>query len=271
MLRLPKPQDDGLYVEKVGPWAKHKHHFLKRYLDAFTVAMRPKGWSGLHYIDLFAGPGICRIRDTGELDWGSALIAAQIPQFDSIHLCEKVREKHHALRQRLLKFALEIRLHHGDGNSLAPVILSEIPTGSLSVAFLDPYGLHLDFGTVRILAAKRIDLIIFFPDHLDALRNMKFVYQDQLDSNLDRFLGPDADWRSILGLPNERWAGALRGLYVEQLKKLGYVEFGYERICGRQRTPLYLLIFCSKHRAGRDIWEGVASKKADGQRTFEFD
>jgi hypothetical protein len=45
----------------VGPWSAAKHHFLRRYIDAFTTAMRAKGWRGLNYIDLFASAGIERI------------------------------------------------------------------------------------------------------------------------------------------------------------------------------------------------------------------
>lgn len=51
------PTDDGLEISTVGEWSRDKHHFLSRYIDAFTNAMKKKGWSGLHYIDLFAGAG----------------------------------------------------------------------------------------------------------------------------------------------------------------------------------------------------------------------
>ena len=38
MFDLPEPQDDGLFTPVVGPWSQHKHHFLRRYIDAFTTA-----------------------------------------------------------------------------------------------------------------------------------------------------------------------------------------------------------------------------------------
>jgi len=61
MLNLPQPQDDGMYIPTVGQWSTDKHYYLMRYLDAFATAMHAK-WGGLHYIDLFAGAGIERLK-----------------------------------------------------------------------------------------------------------------------------------------------------------------------------------------------------------------
>ena len=66
MLELPEPSDDGLWYASAGDWYAHKHHFLRRYVDAFTTAMRKKQWAGLHYIDLFAGPGLVWLKDKGD-------------------------------------------------------------------------------------------------------------------------------------------------------------------------------------------------------------
>jgi three-Cys-motif partner protein len=73
---LPQPQDDGLYIPEVGEWSSDKHYYLMRYMDAFTTSMRDK-WHGLHYIDLFAGAGIERLRESKALEWGSPMLAAQ--------------------------------------------------------------------------------------------------------------------------------------------------------------------------------------------------
>ena len=55
MFQLEPPHDDGLVIPEVGEHSKYKHHFIRRYIDAFTTAMKSKRWSGLHYVDLFAG------------------------------------------------------------------------------------------------------------------------------------------------------------------------------------------------------------------------
>src|SRR5688572_28851366 len=155
MFELPAPQDDGLYTPVVGPWSNHKHHFLRRYVDAFTTAMRGKGWSGLHYIDLFASAGVERIKDSNTLEWGSPLIAAQAPHpFTQLHLCELDKDRLEALRARVGRFkqAVEPQLVLGDANVAVAQVSAALPPRSLSLAFLDPHGLHLSFNTLRSLS-----------------------------------------------------------------------------------------------------------------------
>jgi len=265
--QLPAPQDDGLTIPSVGAWSAYKHHFLSRYLHAFVTAMRNKKWTSLHYVDLFAGAGIERLKNSGKLDWGSPLIAAQVPHpFARIHACEKDRQKFNALEQRLKNWQPKSQILQGNCNRHVSEIVQDIPDSALSVAFLDPYGLHLDFKTLATLARKRVDLIIFFPDHLDALRNCRFVYHDDPNSNLDRVLGSGVDWRSSLaGAPRERWAEALRNLYSQHVRSLGYHGPELERISQSDGRFLYLLMFFSKSSVGLDIWRRVALRKPEDQ------
>jgi three-Cys-motif partner protein len=206
------------------------------------------------------------------LDWGSPLIAAQAPhQFSRLHLCELNKKRYNALVQRLQRFPQprDPQILCGDANELVTQVNAEIPSGSLSLAFLDPHGLHLHFDTLRQLSERRVDFIIFFPDHLDALRNWENVYHGNPDSNLDLVLG--ASWREqMLSAPKDRWPEVLRKIYVSQISTLGYTEFEYERISLPTGRFLYRLIFCSKDKAGAKIWRGISSKKADGQTSFDF-
>ena len=70
----PAPEEDGLVIPEVGEWAMKKHHFLQRYIDAFTKSMKGK-WKSLHYIDLYASAGLIRVDGHG-LTWGSPMLAA---------------------------------------------------------------------------------------------------------------------------------------------------------------------------------------------------
>jgi len=272
MFELPSPKDDGLYIPAVGEWSHDKHYFLMRYIDAFTTSMKNKKWQGLHYIDLFAGTGIERLKRSQKLDWSSPMIAAQAPHpFDRLHLCEKNKRKYNALKSRIDQISPGSQVVHGDANKKINGIVEEIPQRTLSLAFLDPYGLHLDYETLRVLSNIRADLIIFFPDHLDALRNWEKSYLNNPNSNLDRCLGSGADWRSILNKTAQfRLAEVLRKLYVGQIRSLGYTEFEYERISFKGH-PLYVLIFCSRHKVAAKLWRGISGKKPDGQRTLRFD
>lgn len=272
MFNLRPPVDDGLYItEDVGEWSKDKHYYLMRYIDAFTTSMKTKKWKSLHYIDLFAGSGIERIKETEQLEWGSPLIAAQAPKsFDSLHLCESDSEKYHALTQRIKRCHSNAQVLHGDANEKISEIIPQIPKGSLSLAFLDPYGLDLRFETIKLLSSRKIDLIIFFPDCLDMIRNWKAYYFENNESKMDNFLGEGIDWRSaLLSSPKNNYADELLKLYTQQLSKLGYIHFDPKRISGQDR-PLYRLIFCCKDPTGLKLWQKISLKGPDGQRSFDF-
>jgi three-Cys-motif partner protein len=267
---LPPPADDGLFIPDVGIWSRDKHHFLRRYLHAFTEAMKRKRWDGLHYVDLFAGAGIERLIDIDKkpagLDWGSPLIAAQIPfSFHGLHIAEGDKDRYAALSARLARFQAHSwsNLTHGNANAVVKEIIAHIPPRALSVAFLDPYGFNLHFDTIRQLASRPMDLIIYFPDRVDALRNWG-RYEAEESSLLDLALG-GIDWRTAKkNAAPDRWVDVLTDLYLRQLRTLGYVEFEQERIrAGSQ--PLYKLIFCSKHAAGGKIWRGVSKRNSQGQ------
>ncbi len=191
--------------------------------------------------------------------------------FNKLHFCEKNKKKFNALKHRIEKIRSDSQILHGDANNKISEIVKEIPPSSLSLAFLDPYGLHLDFETLGELSKIRADMIIFFPDHLDALRNWEHNYLDNTNSNLDRCLGEGADWRLIINnTPRTRLAEVLREMYVDQIKSLGYEYFEYERI-SMKNHPLYVLIFCSRHEFAAKLWRGISGKKPDGQRVFDFD
>jgi three-Cys-motif partner protein len=123
MLKLPPPKDDGLFVPAVGEWSHDKHYFLMRYIDAFTTAMKNKKWTGLHYIDLFAGAGIEKVETSGKLEWGSAMIAAQAG-FTQLHLCKKVKHNYEVLKSRVYKISPDAQVLNGDANKKRKYILN---------------------------------------------------------------------------------------------------------------------------------------------------
>jgi three-Cys-motif partner protein len=263
------PAEDGLVTPEVGQWSRRKYHFLGRYLRAFNTAMREK-WPRRFYIDLFAGAGFARIKGTSEVVASSAVLAANVEhRFTEMRLCDRSVANGEALRERLgsARSATPFRVIAGDANDKIGELLAGIPTrGALSVTFADPFGLHLDFETVRQIAAVRSDLIILLADNMDALRNWATYYFNNPESSLDRFMG-ESGWRDLLAqTPSERQATALRTRYEARLQSLGYQEFSFERVQNETGRDIYTLLFASRHAAGKRIWDNVSKVDESGQR-----
>jgi three-Cys-motif partner protein len=263
------PADDNLKIRDVGPWSKDKHYFLSRYIDAFTTAMRnnPR-WSGLHYIDLFAGAGIERVEASG-LEWGSPLIAAlsRYP-FTRLHVCELDAENFTALEERLRRVPQPTspRLYRGDANLVVNQLVAQVPMDSLNLAFVDPCNLaQLKFPTLRALAGRRTDIILFFPDYTDAVRNMLTTYKGNPNSPLSEYLGT-TEWEAdVEKVSWESCPATLVEVLKRQMRSLGYRAFEEERIYREDYRRLYKLVFCSMHDLGGEIWARVAKSKPDKQ------
>ncbi len=274
-------RDDGLATRGSGDWAEDKLRWWHRYVDITTTAMADKpAWKdGVVYIDLFSGPGICTIRETGRRLPGSPMIAAYAPKpFRKLLLCELNALDAAACEQRLLASPAKgnFQLFIGDCNYVVRDLISAIPQDALSLAFIDPTGLHANLSTICALTkSRKIDLLILFPDAVDVLRNVDEFYFPRLDSNLDLVLGIDSGWREAwnkLGSQDGPTARRLfTTLYMEQLKKhAGYNHFGEEVIRG-PKGPLYRLIFATKHERGLAFWKKVTKKERGGQKRWDFE
>jgi three-Cys-motif partner protein len=259
--------EDGFALPEVGPWARRKYHYLGRYLDAFTTSMRKK-WPAIHYIDLFAAAGLARIKGSSEIVMTSGALAASVTHpFTGLHLCDKEPANVAALQHRL-KDAKQLRVVSGDANLVVDELIRPIPRrGALCVTFADPFGLHLDFETVKKIAAIQSDLVILLADNMDALRNWSTYYAANPDSNLDRFMG-EPGWRNVLAsTASDKQAQALRERYQERLRTAcGYEHFAHERVQNASGRDIYILLYASRHPTGLKIWHGVSKIDEGGQR-----
>lgn len=271
-------EDDGLLTRVVGPWSLDKLWWWNRYVEITTTAMvgHPAWPAGVVYVDLFCGPGVSTLRESGDRCPGSPIIAASAPKaFRRILLCEENEDAASACRERIRRLNAEERttVFCGDCNERIGEIAAEIPDGALTVAFVDPTGLHADFSTIETLTTNRqVDLLILFADRMDIVRNVE-LYEQQTDSNLDRVLGPDSDWRS-------RWqacdstapsdvARLFLDIYQDQLRRhLNYEYFGDEVIAKHQNVPLYRLLYASRHERGLDFWAKITSRERESDRLF---
>lgn len=253
-----------------------KHYYLKNYIDAFTTAMR-KRWRGeLYYIDLFAGPGRCRVRETEEEIHASPLLAlgSKFP-FAKYFFVDLDKEVLKALSKRCGSHPLYERIYfmEGDCNKKIDEIINIIPVRSLSLAFIDPTGLHFFFTSMKKLAERKIDVIITFPKGMAIDRNIKKFLKQEL-SPLDKWMG-DKGWRDLYrkklrGQIDEIVERGIIGRYRENLEKLGYykVKLGNEVLISSsaKKLPLYYILFASKDVFGYKLWQKVGKIEYDGQR-----
>jgi three-Cys-motif partner protein len=269
-------EDDGLPTRSdVGAWTEDKLYYWNRYIEITTTAMvgNPKWRGGIVYVDLFAGPGICTLRETGRRIPGSALLAAWAPKpFDKILVCEKDSTLADACRRRLANTAIadRVNLFVGDCNSEIVRIEREIPESALVLAFVDPEGLHVHLETLETLTKKRrVDLLVLFADRMDIVRNVD-LYASQGESNLDRFLGLTSNWRQKWDGLNSRDPASVckffTDLYKDQLiDRLGYSALTDE-VMKSTRSALYRVVYASKHPLGLKFWNEISKIDRSGQR-----
>src|SRR5216683_4638894 len=94
-------KNDGLFFAEVGSWAEDKHRLVALYDSLFSTGMKNR-WDSRVYIDLYAGPGLLKIRDTKKFIWGSPIISLVTKDpFDKYIFCENDVEALNALKKRV--------------------------------------------------------------------------------------------------------------------------------------------------------------------------
>ncbi|MBW1692262.1 MAG: three-Cys-motif partner protein TcmP [Deltaproteobacteria bacterium] len=271
---------DGFDIRCVGKWAEEKYYYIGKYLDIFSLAMKDK-WD-LFYIDLFAGCGKCKARETGKEINGSALMALNLRHpFRKYFFVDLNVNALSALRERIKGSPVEDRvtIKEGDCNEKVDEIIKEIPDrGCLCLSLIDPTGLHIKFETIKKLTQdRRIDLILTFPEGMAIKRNLEqFLRQD--NSLLDSYIG-DKNWRQLYKDELSRLDLHHRGrrfidLYREKLKSIGYREIkSADEILiksSEKKLPLYYLLFASKHALGHNFWSKIREIEPSGQQRIKF-
>jgi three-Cys-motif partner protein len=261
-------------VQCVGVWANDKHFYLRQYIEA-TRSVRarylpPTGQGGAAFVDLFAGPGRARIRETREFIDGSPLIALRYDQspFSKVIMCDIDAENLSCLRQRTAGFAARAEVIAGDCNAVMDRILQEVPQFGLNIALVDPFGgraLSFDDTLRRLGSLPRMDLIIHFPT-----------------GGFKRNFKKKPYFESFLGLPAKQWGvevtkaehvPRLIEVLKRQLTTLGYKPYFESRTPGITNTKnvvLYNLVYASKHERGEKIWKSITKHEPSGQRGFAF-
>ncbi len=266
--------DDNLLIYDAHIWAEKKYNLFGGYCNIFTTGRRQK-WDVLVYIDLFSGPGYCRIIESGKIIKSSPLIALSLPvKFDVYIFCDSNANVVESLKKRVLReiATKEVHFLNLDSNKNIQEIKDLIPTHTkskkvLSFCFADPYDLNLHFSTIQNLSTnKLIDLLILQAYFMDANRNYRnYINEDNV--KISKYLG-DNDWRQKFMkssfYPNN-FIQFLSTTYDNKMKSLKYLKPLKDTIKNPlKNVPLYYLTFYSKHPRGQDFYKKV-QEYADDQ------
>jgi len=274
--------EDNFVVPEVGRWSHKKYRLVQYYAQIFATGMKYK-WDRLIYLDLFAGAGRAKIKDTSRIVDTSPLLALNIPdKFDLYIFCDKDSTKLQALKSRVQKRfpSALVQYIDGDVNLEADRICSEIPRGTkdfrvLSFCVVDPFKMSdLKFSTINRLSEFYIDYLVLIPTHMDANRNEN-KYVSPRNNTICEFLG-DPQWRNdwyeakIQNIPFPSFVLNSFGIQMERLNFLSTEICDTELVClPGKNVPLYRLAFYSRSKLGIGFWE-QAKKYSNPQKEFEF-
>lgn len=268
----------------VGPWAARKLKALEEYLRFYNTALKNQ-WFNRIYIDAFAGSCVSKIREPNNVYEGLALFdsddaeAADQFVFGSPIRALNIEHGFHqhyffdldSRRVENLKklkgtfSAKTITVQTGDANPLIQNLATKLHgSKNKGVAFLDPYGAHLEWATVKALAdTKNFEVIINFPLAMAINRlitlsgDIPIKHRDQLN----RCFGTD-EWLEMAytkepdlfgtetAQKNSNACERLLKLYLDRLKAIFPYVAAPHLIRNTQNSPLYYLIWAGPHRLG---------------------
>lgn len=249
-----------------GTWTRIKLEALEKYLVAFNSALKNQSFRRI-YIDGFAGTGRCEINLGGEkksVDGSARRALATDPGFHHYCFIEMDSKKIPALKALQTEFNQKpIEIIQGDANEALKKVCAKYNwKKTRAVAFLDPYGLQVEWPTLEQIAkTQAIDVWYLFPLaglYRQMARNANAMDEDK-ENAIIRILGTD-EWKQIFYKPSPQSdlfdfdSGEERDADPQQI-----VEFVSSRLRkvfpsvldpkilyqnGDKGSPLFALYFC---------------------------
>lgn len=267
----------------VGPWAAAKLDALEAYLKFYGTALSKQPFTRV-YIDAFAGVCVTKVRvndaasepspffddldDTtaqAEFILGSPVRALSVPNGFHQHYFFDLDETRAETLRDLVKGKDGVKVQVGDCNPLIRQLAPSLKKRNLrGVAFLDPYGAHLEWTTLEALAdTGTMEVVINFPVAMaiNRLITRSGDVPEKWSDQLTACFGTD-DWRKVaysretdlfgneVTTKNGGVAERLLDLYVGRLKELFAHVATPRLIRNTRKAPLYYLLWAGPNKLG---------------------
>lgn len=231
-----------------GEWTQLKLNILESYLHFFATALK-KQYFNIIYIDAFAGTGECEIKlqNTTGIIKGSARIALETqPGFHKLYFIDE-KKKHVNKLKALCREYPHAEIFHADANTKVRELCKTINWRHYrAVMFLDPYGLEIEWETLKsISATKSIDVCFLFP--LSGVFRQAAIDFNKVDESkaksLDSCLGT-SEWREAFYTrtgQQDMFSGEqapIREIGVKEIED--YIKLRLETIFAAVSEPLRL-------------------------------
>jgi three-Cys-motif partner protein len=258
---------DGLPARISGSWARRKHHYLRNYCGITTKSMRSK--FRLVYLDVMAGPGLCKEDKSGEEFPGSPFIALDF-DFSAYVFIEGDKRLCSALEQRLAGHPKRSRIQPINENWIDVVGSDRLffDGSSLVVAFIDPTGIAdlPIYALRRLMANPRIDMLITIQYRLGIVWNVPLYQRSESDDlALTHFLG-HSRWREWQARDSSEMGRLAVDDFCKQIEDAGFI--GSRHISIPEDNPYYRFAYFSRHPLGDKFWSEILKLDEQGQRDF---
>ncbi|MBD3749804.1 MAG: three-Cys-motif partner protein TcmP [Sphingobacteriales bacterium] len=185
-----------------GNWTEAKMEIIVSYAKAYLTIMNNQTWAKTLYFDGFAGSGLIEVDDREEIIKGTSLRILEIQDpkpFDLYYFVEKDLKTKLALENNIQSnyFGKNAHVVQDDCNIRLKTMAKYLDENKSfrALAFIDPYGMSVNWDSIESLKNKGIDLWILVPTGLGINRLLK-NNGDISDSwllKLEKFLGLTRD------------------------------------------------------------------------------
>ncbi len=158
--KVPKNKIMNEYAEYTALKLISVNYYKTTFLNVVKQNKKAKKYyDGAVYIDLFAGSGLVKLKETGDIIAGSSLCALSDPKlsFDYAVCVEKDRKKSQVLETHLSKvFSIKkFNVIQGDCNVVIKDVVNNIKSrfkNPIVFTFVDPEGLEIKMKTLKFLS-----------------------------------------------------------------------------------------------------------------------